>query len=130
AQPNGLEARAASAIECAAWDVRGKALGQPVWRLLGGFRQHLPVSANWGAQHGPERETLEQRAHALHELGYRAVKFQVGFLDRATALAHMRLMREIVGPDVRIIVDANQQWTVKQAITMGGALAEYDPYWI
>jgi L-alanine-DL-glutamate epimerase-like enolase superfamily enzyme len=130
ALPNGLEARAASAIECAAWDIRGKVLGQPVWRPLGGFRQCLPVSANWGVQHGPDRNTLERRAHDLIERGYRAVKFQVGFLDPPTAIAHMRLMREIVGPEVRIIVDANQQWTVKQAMVMGKALAEYDPYWI
>ena len=130
ALPSGLEARAASAIDGAAWDIRGKALGQPVWRLLGGFRQRVPVSANWGVQHGPDAETLARRAHDLIDRGFRALKFQVGFLERETALAHMRLMREIVGPQVRIIVDANQQWTVKQAIEMGRALAEYDPYWI
>jgi L-alanine-DL-glutamate epimerase-like enolase superfamily enzyme len=130
ALPSGLEARAASAIECAAWDIRGKALGQPVWRLLGGYRQRVPVSANWALQHGPDAETLARRAHDLLERGYRAVKFQVGFLDPDIAIGHMRLMREIVGPEVRIIVDANQQWTVKQAIAMGGALAEYNPYWI
>ena len=128
--PSGLEARAASAIDAAAWDIRGKALGQPVWRLMGGFRDRVPVSANWGVQSGPERETLAQRAAALVNRGFRALKFQLGFLDRDAGLAHMRLMREIVGNDIRLIVDANQQWTVKHAIAMGTALAEYDPYWI
>jgi L-alanine-DL-glutamate epimerase-like enolase superfamily enzyme len=42
----------------------------------------------------------------------------------------MRQMREIVGPDIKLIVDANQQWTPKHAIAMGNALAEYAPYWI
>src|SRR5689334_22644995 len=70
----GLEARAASAVEVAGWDIRGKALGQPVWRLLGGFRNRLPVSANWGVQSGPDRDTLERRAHALQERGFRALK--------------------------------------------------------
>jgi L-alanine-DL-glutamate epimerase-like enolase superfamily enzyme len=42
----------------------------------------------------------------------------------------MRLMREIVGRDVKLIVDANFRWTVKQAISMGQALAEFEPYWI
>ena len=42
----------------------------------------------------------------------------------------MRLMRDLVGSDIQLIVDANQQWTVKQAIAMGHALAEYAPYWI
>ncbi len=128
--PSGLEARAASALDAAAWDIRGKALGQPVWRLMGGFRDRVPVSANWAVQSGPDRETLAQRASDLINRGFRALKFQVGFLDRAAALAHMRLMREIVGGDIRLIVDANQQWTAKHAIAMGTALAEYAPYWI
>jgi L-talarate/galactarate dehydratase len=127
---SGLEARAASAIDAAAWDIRGKALGQPVWRLMGGFRDRVPVSANWGVQSGADPDTLARRANALIERGFRTLKFQVGFLDRKAALAHMRLMREIVGADIRLIVDANLQWTVKQAIEMGSALAEYDPYWI
>jgi L-alanine-DL-glutamate epimerase-like enolase superfamily enzyme len=127
---SGLEARAASALDAAAWDIRGKALGQPVWRLMGGFRNRIPVSANWGVQRRPDPDTLARRAHALIERGFRALKFQVGALDRDAALSHTRLMREIVGTDVRLIVDANQQWTVKQAIEMGNALAEYDLFWI
>jgi L-alanine-DL-glutamate epimerase-like enolase superfamily enzyme len=126
----GLEARAASAVEVACWDIRGKALGQPVWRLLGGFRNRLPVSANWGVQSGPDRDTLERRAHALLDRGFHALKFQLGFLSREAAVAHIRLMREVVGDDVALIVDANQQWSVKQAIEMGHAIAEYAPYWI
>jgi L-alanine-DL-glutamate epimerase-like enolase superfamily enzyme len=128
--PSGLEVRAASALDAAAWDIRGKALGQPVWRLMGGFRDRVPVSANWSVQPGADAATLERRARGLIDRGYRALKFQVGFVDRDVALGHMRLMREIVGADIKIIVDANQQWTVKQAIAMGSALAEYDPYWI
>jgi len=128
--PSGLEARAASAVDAAAWDLRGKALGQPVWRLLGGFRARVPVSANWGVQSGPDRDTLARRAHDLIDRGYRALKFQLGFLERDAALGHMRLMREIVGPEIKLIVDANQQWTAKYAIAMGEALAEYAPYWI
>src|SRR4029453_9514801 len=72
--PSGLEVRAASGVEVAAWDMRGKALGQPVWRLLGGFRDRVPVSANWGVQSGPDAETLAKRAHALIERGFRTLK--------------------------------------------------------
>jgi L-alanine-DL-glutamate epimerase-like enolase superfamily enzyme len=128
--PSGLEVRAASALEVAAWDIRGKALGQPVWRLLGGFRDRVPVSANWGVQSGPDAETLARRARGLIDRGFRTLKFQVGMLGRDGALRHMRRMREIVGSDVDLIVDANQQWTVKHALSMGTALAEYAPYWI
>jgi L-alanine-DL-glutamate epimerase-like enolase superfamily enzyme len=97
---------------------------------MGGFRQRVPVSANWGVQHGPDADTLARRAQDLIGRGFRTLKFQLGALSRDVALGHMRLMREIVGADVRLIVDANQQWTVKQAISMGRALAEYEPYWI
>jgi L-alanine-DL-glutamate epimerase-like enolase superfamily enzyme len=128
--PTGLEARAASALEVAAWDIRGKALGQPVWRLLGGFRDRVPVSANWGVQSGSDAATLERRAHDLISRGFRTLKFQVGFLDSGAALAHMRLMRNIVGDDIQLIVDANQQWTAKHAVAMGQALAEFTPFWI
>jgi L-alanine-DL-glutamate epimerase-like enolase superfamily enzyme len=128
--PSGLEARAASAIDAAAWDIRGKALGQPVWRLMGGFRDRVPVSANWGLHPGADADTLARRAQDLIARGFRTLKFQVGFVGMSAAVGHMKLMREIVGKDIRIIVDANQQWTVKQAIAMGNALAEFEPYWI
>jgi L-alanine-DL-glutamate epimerase-like enolase superfamily enzyme len=126
----GLEARAASAVDAAAWDIRGKALGQPVWRLMGGFRNRVPVSANWGVQSNSDPDTLARRAQDLLGRGFRALKFQVGFLDRSKAIEHTRRMREIVGDSVRLIVDANQQWTVKHAIGMGEALEEFDLYWI
>lgn len=128
--PSGLELRAASAVDAAAWDIRGKALRQPVWRLMGGFRDRVPVSANWGLQPGTDESTLRSRVRDLVACGYRALKFQLGFQQRDAALAHMRRMREIVGPDIKLIVDANQQWTTKQAIAMGHALGEYEPYWI
>jgi len=127
---SGLEARAASAVDAAVWDIKGKAVGQPVYRLLGGYRDRMPVSANWRVQPGPKPDELATSARGLLERGFRALKFQLGFLDREAALGHMRLMREIVGPDVKLIVDANQRWTVKRAIAMGQALAEFDPYWI
>jgi L-alanine-DL-glutamate epimerase-like enolase superfamily enzyme len=128
--PSGLEARAASAVDAAAWDIRGKVLGQPVWRLMGGFRDRVPVSANWGLQSGSDPDTLERRARELIDRGFRALKFQLGFLDRQKALAHMRSIREIVGFDIKLIVDANQQWSAKQALDLGAALAEFDPFWI
>src|SRR5262245_22851438 len=58
---SGLELRAASAIDVAAWDIKGKALGQPVYRLLGGARDRVPISANWRLMPGGAREI--GRAH-------------------------------------------------------------------
>jgi L-alanine-DL-glutamate epimerase-like enolase superfamily enzyme len=126
----GLEARAASAIDAALWDIKGKALAQPVYKLMGGFRSRVPVSANWGVQHGPSAETVTTNAKDLLDRGFRALKFQVGALDRESAVKHFQVMRDAVGPDVKLIVDANQRWNVKQALIMGKALAPFNPYWI
>ena len=126
----GLECRAASAIDAACWDIKGKAFGQPVYRLMGGFRDRLPVSANWGVQHGANPEEVAAAGQKHLDRGYRAMKFQLGQLDRETAVAHIRTVREAVGPGVKLIVDANQRWTAKQAIEMGEAIAPYEPYWI
>jgi L-alanine-DL-glutamate epimerase-like enolase superfamily enzyme len=115
----GLELRACSAIDVALWDIKGKALGQPVWRLMGGYRNRIPVSANWGIQFGESPAGLA-KATELVKRGFAGLKFQVGSLT----------LRGETGPDVRLIVDANQRFSFKQALTMGRAIAEYDPYWI
>lgn len=128
--PTGLQARAASAVDAAFWDIKGKALGQPVHRLLGGFRDRLPVSANWGLQPGATEAELVAAAEAHLRRGFRALKFQLGFVAEDVAVRHIRTLRRAVGDDVKLIVDANQRWTVKQAIRMAEAIAPYDPYWI
>src|SRR3990170_534129 len=128
--PAGLEARAASAGEAALWDIRGKALGQPVFRLMGGFRDRVPVSANWGLQPGPSPDALAASAQEHLRRGFRALKFQLGQLEPDAAVNHIRTIREAVGKDVKLIVDANQRWTAKQAVKVGKAIAPYEPYWI
>ncbi|HWO74010.1 MAG TPA: mandelate racemase/muconate lactonizing enzyme family protein [Dehalococcoidia bacterium] len=126
---SGLELRAASAIDVALWDIRGKALGQPVYKLLGGFRDRVPVSANWGMQFGATAEGLA-KARELVGRGFAGLKFQVGALTPDEAVRQFRALRQEIGSDVKLIVDANQRWSFKQALVMGRAIAEYDPYWI
>lgn len=126
---SGLELRAASAIDVALWDIKGKALGQPVHKLLGGFRDRVPVSANWGMQFGATAEGLA-KARELLRRGFAGLKFQVGALTPQDAVRQFRALRGEIGGDVKLIVDANQRWSFKQALVMGRAIAEYDPYWI
>jgi len=127
---SGLELRAASAIDVALWDIAGKALDQPLWRLLGGYRSRLPVSGNWGLMPGPDAAALPRQLDLLLERGFRAVKCPVGLVPLDRALAHVRAARAHVGPDVRIIVDGNFQWDRKQAHHFARETQDLDLYWI
>jgi L-alanine-DL-glutamate epimerase-like enolase superfamily enzyme len=127
---SGLELRAASAIDIAAWDLKGKALGQPVYKLLGGAHDRLPISANWRLTPGPPPDEIAAHLEDLMARGFRAVKCPVGGADLGKAIEHVRFVRHCVGPDVKVIVDGNFRWTVKEALRFARETEEYDLYWI
>jgi galactonate dehydratase len=108
---------ALTAIEMALWDIKGKALGQPVWNLLGGrFRDTVQV---YGHAKTPER------ARELLGRGYKAMK--VAFTG-AVELDRVAAVREAVGPEVDVMVDAHgPSWmTTQDAIAVGRALEPLD----
>jgi L-alanine-DL-glutamate epimerase-like enolase superfamily enzyme len=125
-----FDARAASAIDVALWDIKGKAAGQPVWRLMGGYRQRVPVYASWRIEPSADLDSVAKSAERHVAAGFRAMKCHLGRVPLADGVTHMRVLREAVGPDVDIMVDVNQQWSVKQAIAGYRALAPYGVYWL
>jgi L-rhamnonate dehydratase len=114
----GLAAQALSAVDIALWDIKGKAFGQPVWRLLGGARQRVPLYATFGFNFF-DREQLAAAAKLWVLQGYRRLKMVVGheaLRRRETRpmmeviqedAARVRAVRESVGPDVELYIDAN-----------------------
>ncbi len=76
-----------------------------------------------------DRQVLDKALDATRQ-GFRAVKLKVGSADLNRDLRRARLLREALGPDVLIMLDANQQWTPEQAIAMGREVRELAPYWI
>ena len=146
----GVVIAAMSGIDIALWDLRGKMAGMPLWRLLGGYRRSVPAYATGGfyAEGKGVRELCEEMtAYCRH--GFRAVKMKVGrnsgiegsplrvMADRgvcevslAEDLARVRAVRDAIGPDVRLMVDANGAWDVPTAVKMGRALEELDIYWL
>jgi L-rhamnonate dehydratase len=114
----GFGAQALSAVDIALWDIKGKALGQLIWRLLGGARSRVPLYATFGFNFF-DREQLAAAAKLWVAQGYRRLKMVVGhealrqrearqLLDviREDA-ARVQAVREAVGPDVELYIDAN-----------------------
>lgn len=107
-------------IEVALWDIIGKACGQPVYKLLGGFRDKIPAYASTG-----EVRPAKQRVKdvlALREQGFRAVKLRFHSETLEKDLAVLREVRDAVGDGMEIMVDANQGWKV----TGLGGFLEWD----
>src|SRR5262245_8528498 len=105
---SGITARAASAVDQALWDLRGKALGEPVYRLLGGTQPEVEIYATFGLNiYTPEEET--EAARRLVKEGYKAFKLQGSEADRGRNLkvdsGRIKRLRETVGDDARIILD-------------------------
>ncbi|MCI0869207.1 MAG: mandelate racemase/muconate lactonizing enzyme family protein [Chloroflexi bacterium] len=129
--PAGLVTRTVSAIDVAMWDLKGKALGEPVYRLLGGFRDRVPTYFSGKLWRPYNLEELAESSADLVAQGFKAMKFRMGAEDTAAKeIARMQVMRESVGPDIDIMLDINQGWDVNTAIAIGRELAAYDLFWL
>lgn len=115
-------AAAKSAIEMALWDALGRASGQPLHALLGGARrQRIPLLRMVGT--GRLDSDLEEAARSKAE-GYVAYKIKVGVADPRADAARTRAVCDVLGPDVLICADANQAWSVDDAVTYVQAVAD------
>jgi L-alanine-DL-glutamate epimerase-like enolase superfamily enzyme len=126
----GITISALSGIDIALWDLLGKSLGQPVWRLLGGrLRDRIPAYASGGwAPVGGVGKQLRQYV----ERGHRAVKMRVGLQDKSVddSAARVREAREQLGPDVGLMVDAHGTWSVREAQRFARKVADCDLGWL
>jgi len=115
---------AKAGIEMALWDIKGKALGVPVYELLGGLvRDRIPLSYSIPFGEPAEMADLAARRVAA---GHRTIKVKVGSDDGARDIEAVRLVRAAVGPGVRVRVDGNIGWTsAKQAIALIRAMEPY-----
>ncbi|MFJ1968036.1 L-fuconate dehydratase [Streptomyces sp. NPDC087903] len=95
-------------------------------RLLAGGYPAYTTSAGWL---GYSDEKLTRLAAQAVADGFRQIKLKVG-ADLEDDIRRCRVARSVVGPDIRVAIDANQRWDVDEAISWTRALAEFDPYWI
>jgi L-alanine-DL-glutamate epimerase-like enolase superfamily enzyme len=125
----GLASFAIAAVDIALWDLKGRLAGEPLWRLLGGYSPRVKVYAGGIDLQHPLEDLLDETCHNL-DRGFRAIKIKVGRDRLAEDVARVAAVRELLGPEVPLMVDANMRWSVEQAIRAARALAPYDVYWL
>ncbi|SDK21099.1 mandelate racemase [Nonomuraea jiangxiensis] len=123
----GLLGMVISGIEMALWDVLGKLLGRPVADLLGGEAVALRAYDSYGMVDLPRDEAAIRESV---ESGFRAVKIKIGYPDAADDVAVVRRVREIVGPEIDLMVDYNQSLDPPEACRRIERLREFDLYWV
>ena len=126
----GLTTRAISAIDIGLWDIKAKAANLPLYKLLGGFRDRVPTYIAGGYyEEGKGLKELQQEMTDNVEMGARAIKMKVGAVEISQDVARVKAVREAIGPDVKLLVDANCAYRHYDAIRFARQIEAYDPYW-
>jgi L-alanine-DL-glutamate epimerase-like enolase superfamily enzyme len=120
---------AQSAFDMALWDLKAKKLGQPLWLLLGGFSNHVPCYAGGIDLDLPLPQLIKQTERNLDK-GFRAIKMKVGRKRLSEDVERLAAMRNHLGNDFPLMVDANMRWTVDEAIRAARSFAPYDVVWL
>ncbi|HEX2441167.1 MAG TPA: mandelate racemase/muconate lactonizing enzyme family protein [Methylomirabilota bacterium] len=129
--PGGIFALALSALDIACWDLKGKALGRSVCALLGGLRDRVPTYASGALMRPHPIDYLAKAGPRLRDMGFRQMKMQCGSEPTLNAsIERVRVMREAIGPDIDLMCDINQLWTVNQAIEIGRRIEPYQLFWL
>src|SRR5690348_12596532 len=131
--PAGIFTLALSIIDIALWDLKGKALGQPLWKLLGGHRQRVPTYASGSLRRGLSDDQAQRAARTLLEKGFREMKTQLGLPGDPTPADEVRrvtCVREAIGPDIKLMCDINQRWRPEQAIDIGRRIEDVGLFWL
>ncbi|WP_019815994.1 mandelate racemase/muconate lactonizing enzyme family protein [Saccharomonospora saliphila] len=126
-------------VEMACWDIMGQALGQPVWRLLGGaVNDRVKAYANGWYTVERTPEEFHAAARPVVERGYRALKFdpfgpgryELDHAERVRAVGLVEAVRDAVGPEVEILVEMHGRFAPPEAVRLATQLAPFDPSWL
>jgi L-alanine-DL-glutamate epimerase-like enolase superfamily enzyme len=126
----GITLSAVSGVDIALWDILGRSLDVPLWRLMGGrYRDRVPAYASGGW--APVGSIGKQMLQYV-ERGHRAVKMRVGLQDASVddSAARVAEARETLGPGVAIMVDAHGTWSVREAQRFARKIEAYDLAWL
>ncbi len=126
----GLVLQAIACVDAALNDLVGRILGQPLFRLWGGYRDTLPMLAIAGyyTQETPEA-AIPVEVERVRSLGFAGMKFKIGKLSAAEDARRVRLAREAAGGDFVLAVDANQAWSREEALEFARRTRDLDVAW-
>ncbi len=126
----GIAISALSGIDIALWDIFGKALGQPIAKLLGGATDE-PIKAYASSFYYSDdaRYSLEKDAEVSMQQGFQAYKMKVGGKTPRQDAARVAEVRRLIGPDASLAIDSNRAYTVREAIQFGHSVEEHNIAW-
>ncbi|GAA1164783.1 L-talarate/galactarate dehydratase [Nesterenkonia sandarakina] len=127
---SGVATQALAAIDIALYDLKARRAGLPLAKLLGSHRDSVRTYNTSGGFLQASIEEIQHNASASLEAGIGGIKIKVGLPDTREDLRRVTTIREHLGPDVPLMVDANQQWDRATALRMGRRLEEFDLNWI
>ncbi|MFC5832095.1 L-talarate/galactarate dehydratase [Nonomuraea insulae] len=127
---SGVATQALAAIDIALWDLKAKRAGLPLAKLLGSYRDSVRTyNTSGGFLHAPIEEVKERASQSLKS-GIGGIKIKVGQPDMKEDLRRLAAVREHIGDDTPLMVDANQQWDRASALRFGRAVEELGLVWI
>ena len=127
---NGLLITSA-AIDLAMWDILGKASGQPLFRLFGGYREEVPCYVTCAYyRDGKDLGELREEMEMLKAQGHRAFKAKIGGASLDEDMARLRVIREVIGDEDELMLDVNGAWDLPTAIEGARLLKEIHPRWL
>jgi L-alanine-DL-glutamate epimerase-like enolase superfamily enzyme len=124
----GIASFAISAVDIALWDLRCKAAGQPLWKMAGGASDRCKAYCGGIDLNFPLPKLLAQTQGYL-DAGFNGIKIKIGQPDLADDVARIKAVRDLIGPDIAFMVDANYALSVEQAITAASAFKPFDLFW-
>ncbi|MDE2748534.1 MAG: mandelate racemase/muconate lactonizing enzyme family protein [Chloroflexota bacterium] len=126
----GLTTRFISGIDIALWDLMGVATGKSVHKLLGAAQARVPAYIAGGYyEEGKGLAGLAAEMEANLALGAKAVKMKIGGASIAEDVERVRVVRETIGPDVDLMVDANCAYSGRDAVKLARKIERYDIFW-
>jgi len=131
--PGGIFTLASSAIDLALWDIRGKSQNLPVWHLVGGYRDRVPTYASGALMRTFPLDHVIKAGPRLVQKGFRQMKMQLALPGDTTPdkeIERARAIRQAIGPDIDLMCDINQRWSVHQAIDIGKRIEDVNLYWL
>lgn len=118
---------ACAGVDAAIWDAIGKHVGQPLWRLWGGYTNRIPMICIGGYYDSPT--SIEAEVERVRSRGLAGMKFKVGGRSPEEDAARFRRARQAAGDDFVLCADANQGWTAGEALRFARAVEDCDLRW-